>query len=115
MNVTTNESILFQVAFKEACVDSRKGLLDDSDEDDPILGRTLYYYDDVLKKGLNILSERKNSSLAQFQDAVMKLKTVEQFKEFQNENVLALKNLSKEDSAKLKEICSKHFNINKGK
>lgn len=107
-NLTTNENILFQVAFKEACIDKRG---DPSVDASTLLDRSLDLYDNVLIKGLNILSERKNSTLEQHKVALKPLKTIEEFKGYQSKNALTLKSLSKEDQGELKKFCQNHFNI----
>lgn len=105
-NLSTNENILFQVAFKEACEFTRQ----DKNKGKKLLELSLELYDNVLIKGLNMLSERKNCSLDQHKEAISKLKSLEELKNYHNSNSIALKNLSKNDSETLKQfIKQKQF------
>lgn len=105
-NLTTNENILFQVAFKEACIDARNKDIGNAED---IRNRALDLYDNVLISGLNILSERKSSTLAEHQAAIVRLKTQEEFVQYRNDNLESLSKLSSEDKEKLKTICNNHF------
>ncbi len=110
-NLTTNENILFQVAFKEACMFAREvdGTLCDRVS---ILQDSLDLYKEVLIKGLTQLSEEKENSIEDHIKTLSKLKTIEEFKVYQNKNAISLKNLSKTAKESLKDFCKKHFNIN---
>lgn len=92
--LTTNENILFQVAFKEACIELRTK---DSSE---ILTRSLDLYDNVLVKGLQALEIAKNAQVATNKDLKSLIAAAKKAKDlgvFRNENLASLQALKGEE------------------
>ncbi len=113
-NLTTNERIMYQLCFKEACAFYRCGeeilqRLSNPSLDSQLKENTKILYE-TLKGGLRDLSEDKNSTVEQHIEALRKLSTVEEYIEYQNEHFLTLKNISKTDKAQIKSFCTEHFN-----
>lgn len=102
MSLTTNENILFQVAFKEACEFARSS--GENRTADQLLKASLSLYKNVLVAGLDQLVNEKNQvensktflSLKELQDILAKQKDIIAFRNTYREHLIALKEEEKD-------------------
>ncbi len=117
IKLTTNENILFQVAFKEACMFARNDTIKAETSDKQLLSDSLSLYNNVLIAGLTKIQEDKNAAfngtanLEEIKIAVAHCKTQTDFVNYQRNNIDILNKLGKEDKESLKLFINAQFSV----